>query len=287
MITAYPFILHLGPLPVTGFGIMMMLAFVVGGWLADRECRRLGFASDYAGDMIVGAVVGGIIGAKLWFVALHGMGTLFDRGGLVFYGGLIGGTIGVILNGWRRRVPIRWTAQLVAPSLPAAYAVGRVGCYLVGDDYGIPTALPWGVSFPQGMPPTTAQFLREFHVAVPADASPTTLFAVHPTQLYEVAVMLVVFAFIWRWRTSTRGTGWLLGAYLLLAGIERFLVEFLRAKDDRPLPGALSKAQLASILMVIIGTALIVRLSRLPAIAANTWLLRGSAGSGGPSATAT
>jgi phosphatidylglycerol---prolipoprotein diacylglyceryl transferase len=274
--TAYPFVLHLGPLPITGFGIMMMLAFVVGGWLADRECRRLGFASDYAGDMIVGAIVGGIIGAKLWFVALHGMITLFDRGGLVFYGGLAGGAIGVIINGWRRRVPIRWTAQLIAPSLAAAYAVGRVGCYVVGDDYGIPTTLPWGVRFPLGMPPTTAANLRAFNVALPADFAPGTLFAVHPTQLYEVAIMIVVFAFLWRWRTSKRGTGWLLGAYALMAGVERFAIEFLRAKDDRAIPGALSKAQIASIVMVIIGTTLIVKLSSLSAEAPGEWLLRGS-----------
>lgn len=287
MTTAYPFGFSIGPLPITGFGIMMMLAFVVGGWLADRECRRLNFASDYAGDMIVGAVVGGIIGAKLWFVWLHGMSTLFDRGGLVFYGGLIGGTIGVVINGWRRRVPIRWTAQLIAPSLPAAYAVGRVGCYVVGDDYGIPTTLPWAVRFPLGMPPTTAQNLRDFHVTVPADAAPGAIFAVHPTQLYEVAAMLVVFALIWRWRTSPRGTGWLFGAYLVMAGIERFAVEFLRAKDDRPLPGALSRAQIASVVMVVIGTALIVRLSPLPSVAPGDWLLKGASGPKGAPPTGT
>lgn len=276
MTTAYPFGFSIGPLPITGFGIMMMLAFVVGGWLADRECRRLGFASDYAGDMIVGAVVGGIIGAKLWFVWLHGASTLFDRGGLVFYGGLFGGTIGVILNGWRRRVPIRWTAQLVAPSLPAAYAVGRVGCYVVGDDYGIPTTLPWGVRFPLGMPPTTAANLRGFNVPIPADVAPGTVFAVHPTQLYEIAVMIVVFALIWRWRMARRGTGWLLGAYLVLGGIERFAVEFLRAKDDRSGPGALSRAQFASILMVMIGTAMIARLSRMPPVEPGAWLSKGA-----------
>jgi len=279
VITAYPFVFKIGPLPITGFGIMMMLAFLVGGWLIDRECRRLHFASDYAGDVIVGAVIGGIIGAKLWFVALHGLNTLWDRGGLVFYGGLVGGTIGVIANGWRRRVPIRWTAHFAGIAMPAAYAVGRVGCYVVGDDYGIPTTLPWGVSFPQGMPPTTAQYLREFHVAVPADAAPNTLFAVHPTQLYEVAAMLVVFALIWRWRTLRRGTGWLFGAYLLFAGVERFLVEFLRAKDDRKLswvPGEFSAAQVMSVAVAIVGVVIIARLSGLPEISPGPWLGQGA-----------
>lgn len=277
MITAYPFGFYVGPLHVTGFGIMMMLAFLVGGWLIDRECRRNGFASDYAGDIIVGAVIGGIVGAKVWFAALHGLDTLLDRGGLVFYGGLAGGALGVVLNGWRRRVPMRWTAHLVAPALTAAYAVGRVGCYVVGDDYGVPTTLPWGVRFPQGMPPTTAQNLREFHVAVPASAAPDTIFAVHPTQLYEVAAMLVVFAIIWRWRTLPRGTGWLFGAYMVLAGLERFAVEFLRAKDDR-IPGGLSIAQVASVVMVIVGIAVMKALALRPRAAPGEWLVAGARG---------
>ena len=279
MITAYPFGFYLGPLHVTGFGIMMMLAFLVGAWLIDRECRRNGFASDYAGDIIVGAVVGGIIGAKIWFAALpgHGVSTLLDRGGLVFYGGLVGGTIGVVLNGWRRRVPMRWTAHLVAPALAAAYAVGRVGCFVVGDDYGVPTTLPWGIRFPQGMPPTTAESLREFHVAVPASVAPGTVLAVHPTQLYEIAAMLVVFAVIWRWRTSPRGTGWLFGVYMVLTGLERFAVEFLRAKDDRLL-GAFSVAQLTSAVMVIVGTAVLVELAPGPRVAPGEWLVAGARG---------
>ncbi len=263
MITAYPLGFDIPnpfghtPIHITGFGIMMMLAFLMGGWIIDRECRRQHFASDYAGDIVMAALIGGIVGAKLWFVALHGLDTLFARGGLVWYGGFTGGLLGVVLNGWRRRVPMRWTAQLVAPALAAAYAVGRIGCYVVGDDYGIPTTLPWGVKFPEGMPATTAENLRAFKVAIPANVSPDTVLAVHPTQLYEVGIMLVVFAVLWRWRTSTRGTGWLFGAYLVLAGIERFGLEFLRAKDDRDLRCDDIRAQLASVVMVIIGIALI------------------------------
>ncbi|HEY4319760.1 MAG TPA: prolipoprotein diacylglyceryl transferase [Gemmatimonadales bacterium] len=275
MITAHPLVFHLGPLPITGFGIMMALAFAVGGWLIDRECHRLGFRAEYAGDMIFGALVGGIVGAKLWFVALHGADALFDRGGLVWYGGFLGGTLGVILSGWRRRVPMAWTAQLVAPALPAAYAIGRVGCYLVGDDYGVPTNLPWAVRFPEGMPPTTADNLRAFHVHVAANIPGNTVLAVHPTQLYEVFFMIVVFACIWRWRTLPRGTGWLFGAYLTLAGIERFIVEFWRAKDDRNLAGilsALSIAQVTSIVVVIAGVVTMVVLAKKPQLSTGPWL---------------
>jgi len=277
MTTAYPLEFSIGPLRITGFGVMMMLAFLAGGWLIDRECREEGFSSDYAGDIIFGAIVGGIIGAKLWFVVLHhSISALWDRGGLVWYGGFLGGAIGVVVNGWRRRVPMQWTAQLVAPALAAAYAVGRIGCFSVGDDYGIPTTLPWAVRFPQGMPATTAANLRAFNVSIPATVAPDTVFAVHPTQLYEIGMMLIVFALLWRWRTLARGTGWLFGAYLVLAGAERFLIEFLRAKDDRILPLDLTVAQAAAVAAVIAGVLVIRRLSPAPAVDPGEWLRHGA-----------
>ena len=267
-----PAFLFVRSFEITGYGVMMMFCFVVGGWLIDRECRRHHFASDYAGDMIMAAVVGGIVGAKLWYVALHGADALFSRGGLVFYGGFVGGAVAVILNGWRRGVPLRWTAQLAAPALAAAYAVGRVGCYLVGDDYGRPTSLPWGVAFPEGLPRTTAGAMQaEFGLPIPPGATADTLLAVHPTQLYEIAIMLVAFALLWRWRTRNRGTGWLFGAYLIFAGVERFAVEFLRAKDDRFI-GGLTLAQLFSVLMVLVGTVLVARWTPLGRVAPGLWL---------------
>ncbi|HEY8257520.1 MAG TPA: prolipoprotein diacylglyceryl transferase [Gemmatimonadales bacterium] len=255
----YPLIFHLGPLEVTGYGIMMMVAFLMGGWLIALELRRRSLAEDYAADMVAAAVVGGIIGAKLWYVALtKDPGALFSRGGLVWYGGFVGGTIAVIVNGWRLRVPLRWTMQLTAPALAAAYALGRVGCFLVNDDYGRPTSLPWGVKFPRGLPPSTAGNLEHlFGVAVPAGTDPSTVLAVHPTQLYEVAAMLVAFAILWRLRLKNRPVGWLFGVYLVFAGVERFLVEILRAKDDRFL-GAFTLAQLTSVFLVVIGASLMV-----------------------------
>lgn len=270
MINAYPFVIHTPWFDITGFGIVMMLTFLMGGWILDRELRRLKFNTEYAGDMIFAAVIGGIVGAKLWFVVLNG-GALFARSGLVWYGGFFGGTLAVILNGWRRRVPMRWTAQLVAPVLAAGYALGRVGCFLVGDDYGGPTSLPWGVRFPLGSPPSTAENLRLFHVQVADSVAPNTVMAVHPTQLYETFIMLVVFALLWRWRAASRGTGWLFGAYLIFAGVERFFVEILRAKDDRLL-GTFTLAQVASITIVLVGTALVARLSPMPVIAPGPWL---------------
>jgi phosphatidylglycerol:prolipoprotein diacylglycerol transferase len=275
VINAYPLQFKIGSFQITGFGLVMMLAFLVGAWVAETEAKRFRFASDYIGDMVMGAVAGGIIGAKLWYVALYGTDALFSREGLVWYGGFIGGTLGVILMGWWRKVPIRWTMHLMAPTMAAAYAVGRVGCYVVGDDYERPSTLPWAVAFPEGAPATTAAALRGFGASIPEGIAPDTILAVHPTQLYEVGMMLIVFAILWRWRLSTRGTGWLFGAYLVFAGVERFLVEILRAKDDRFF-GAFTIAQITSIALILIGSAVIATLSGKGTLAPGIWLEKGA-----------
>jgi phosphatidylglycerol---prolipoprotein diacylglyceryl transferase len=257
--TVYPFVIHLGPLEITGYGLMLMVAFLMGGWLIARQLREKQLKEDYAADIVAAAVIGGIIGAKLWYVALtRDPGALFSRGGLVWYGGFIGGAIAVILNGWRLGVPLRWTMQITAPALAAAYALGRVGCFLVNDDYGRPTDLAWGMKFPEGLPPSTAGNLHNlFGVPVPAGIDPSTVLAVHPTQLYEVAAMLIVFAVLWSLR-GRRPVGWLFGLYLIFAGVERFLVEIVRAKDDRFL-GPFTLAQLTSAIIVAIGILLMTK----------------------------
>ncbi|HEX6645177.1 MAG TPA: prolipoprotein diacylglyceryl transferase [Gemmatimonadales bacterium] len=284
-LTVYPFVVHLGPLEVTGYGIMMMVGFLMGGWLIGQELRRLGLREEYSADIVVAAVVGGVIGAKLWYVALtQDMGALFSRGGMVWYGGFIGGAAAVALNGWRLRVPIRWTMHLAAPALAAAYALGRVGCFLVNDDYGGPTSLPWGIKFPQGYPASTAANLRGFGVAVPEGIDPNTVLAVHPTQLYETAIMLVAFSFLWKWRRLPRPAGWLFGAYLVWAGCERFLIEIFRAKDDRFL-GPFTIAQLTSVILVVIGVVLIAKWKDGAAVAPGPYLAGAGNGSASRSLT--
>jgi phosphatidylglycerol:prolipoprotein diacylglycerol transferase len=271
----YPFKIPLGPLEITGYGLMLMVAFLMGGWLIARQLRENNLKEDYAADMVAAAVIGGIIGAKLWYVALtRDPGALFSRGGLVWYGGFIGGALGVILNSWRLRVPLRWTMQLAAPALAAAYALGRVGCFLVNDDYGRPTTLPWGMKFPQGSPPSTAANLHGFNVAVPPGIDPSTVLAVHPTQLYEVAAMLVAFAVLWVLRKRGKPVGWLFGVYLVFAGIERFLVEIVRAKDDRLL-GPFTLAQAMSVVLVLIGALLMAAWRKGPSPAPSSYLETG------------
>jgi phosphatidylglycerol---prolipoprotein diacylglyceryl transferase len=268
----YPFNLQLGPLQVTGYGIMMMVGFLVGGWLIGLELKRRGLNHDYSSDIVFAALIGGVVGAKLWYVVLtKDPGALFSRGGLVWYGGFLGGVVVVLLNGWRLGVPARWTVQLTAPALAAAYAIGRVGCFLVGDDYGGPTDLPWGVAFPQGLPPSTAGNLAGFGVSVPAGVDPATVLAVHPTQLYETLLMFLAFTVLWKLRLKDWGTGALLGVYLMMAGVERFLVEILRAKDDRFFAG-FTAAQLTSVAILAVGAMMFIRLKGAGQVPAGEYL---------------
>jgi phosphatidylglycerol:prolipoprotein diacylglycerol transferase len=251
--TVYPFTIDLGIITITGYGIMMMVAFLMGGWAMAMELRRRGLDEEYAADIVIAAVIGGLVGGKLWYLAVTGDWSGFlSRGGLVWYGGFFGGAAAVLLNGWRRGAPMRFTFELAAPGLALGYALGRVGCFLVNDDYGIPTALPWGMKFPQGLPPSTVLELSKAGVAFPAGSEPFQVVAVHPTQIYETLVMLGVFAFLWSRRAHTHAMGWLFGVYLTLAGTERFLVEFVRAKDDRFI-GEFTIAQATSLTLVAIG----------------------------------
>jgi len=257
----YPFVLRLGPLSITGYGIMMMVAFLMGGWAIQLDLRRRGLNEEYAADIVVAAVIGGLLGAKLWYVIVTGeWDAIFRRGGFVWYGGLVGGVAVVLLNGWRLRVPPRYTMELTAAALPLGYALGRVGCFLINDDYGIPTTLPWGVRFPLGLPPSTVGNLAHMHVSFPPGANPIEVVPVHPTQVYETALMLLAFTLLWKLRTHRHALGWRFGVYLLLAGIERFFVEMVRAKDDRFF-GPLSLAQVTSVAVVLAGVLVMVWLS--------------------------
>jgi phosphatidylglycerol:prolipoprotein diacylglycerol transferase len=255
--TVYPLTISLGPIELTGYGLMMMVAFLMAGWAMQLHLRGRDLSDEYAADVVVGAVIGGLIGAKLWYVALTGAG-LFTRGGFVWYGGFIGGVVGVLVVGALRRVPPRFTMDLCAAPLALGYALGRVGCFLVNDDYGIPSSLPWAMKFPEGLPPSTVSNLAAAGVSFPPGMDPLQVLAVHPTQLYETVVMFAMFAWLWQRRRHRHGTGWLFAWYLVLAGLERFLVEFVRAKDDRLL-GAFTLAQGASVVLVLFGAYLVYR----------------------------
>jgi phosphatidylglycerol:prolipoprotein diacylglycerol transferase len=254
MTVHHPFSYDIGPIAFTGFGLAVLLAFVIAQIIAQRELARRGHDPQPVGDLVLAAVVGGLVGAKLYYVVLtRDPANLFSRGGFVFWGGLIGGIVAVLAVVRIKKLNVQRIADVAGISIAAAYAVGRTGCWAVGDDYGRPWDSPLAVSFPEGAPPSTAANLQTlFGIPVPPGMSPDTVLAVHPTQLYETALAFVMFLILWRLRDHKHAEGWLFGVYMVLAGIERFGVEFLRAKDDRFF-GLLTMAQLISIGFVAVG----------------------------------
>lgn len=253
-ITHHPFAYRFGPLELTGFGLAMLLAFLIGQSVASEELERRGWGSEIMGDITVAAVIGGLLGAKVYYTILVGdISALFSRAGFVFWGGLMGGILGAVVVVVMRKASFANVSDACAPGLAAAYSVGRSGCWAVGDDYGTPWNGPLAVAFPDGAPPSTVQNLvQQFGLKDYADMPAQTVLAVHPTQLYETAMGLVMFFVLWRLRDHKHAQGWLFGVYCVLQGTERFIVEFFRAKDDRFF-GVLTMAQLIAIAFVAAG----------------------------------
>lgn len=258
----------LGELTITSFGVMLALAFLSGHFVLQSELSRLGANRELSADALLGALVGGIVGAKLYYVALYWdltaadpFGMLFSRGGLVWYGGFLGGVLGVIWIIRRKGASIPLTADAIAPALALSYSIGRLGCFLVGDDYGRPTNSFVGLAFPRGQPPSTAGNLRRFGTDVDPAILDTEVLAVHPTQLYESGLSLLFFFLLVRLRAHPHQKGWLFALWLALAGAERFFVELFRAKDDRFL-GSFTLAQAISVGVIVVGVTLIMRFRR-------------------------
>ena len=255
----YPVLFEIGGFTVTSFGLMMFLSFLGGAWILSLQLGRRGFEPELAWDMLAWIAIGGVLGAKLYYMGLHWedlvadpMGELTSRAGLVWYGGLIGGILAYYWQVKKRGLPIAEMFDATAPALGLSYAIGRVGCFLVGDDYGLPTDSAVGVAFPQGAPPSTVGYFRSIGVEVDPALPDSAVLAVHPTQLYEVAGGLAMFAILWKVSGTRRRPGQLFGLFLILYGIERFLVEFVRAKSDRIIMG-LSTSQMASLLALAAG----------------------------------
>ena len=250
-----PFSYPIGPLEITGFGLAMFLAFVIAQHVAQVETARRGYDPVPVGDLIFAAVIGGLLGAKLYYVVLSGdIHTLFERAGFVFWGGLIGGIIAVLAAVKWKKMSVPRVADVGGPAVMAAYAVGRTGCWAVGDDYGRPWDGFLSVAFPHGAPPSTVRVMsRVFHVQFPATMPQDLVVGVHPTQLYEVTMATILFAFLWRMRDHRHAEGWLFGVYCVMAGVERFIVEFFRAKDDRFFLGTFTTAQVIAIVFTIVG----------------------------------
>ncbi len=256
--TAHALNISVGPITITGFGIAVASAFVLGQMIASREMERRGHNADVVPDIVAATLVGFIIGAKLYFAALtHSWDSLLTRGGFVFWGGFAGSVLFGAIMIRIKKVRFWKIADVFCIGLAAGYSVGRTGCWAVGDDYGKPWPGGWlAVKFPEGVPVSTAGNMQsQFGVHFPPGTDPATLIAVYPTQLLEVLLGFVIFLLVWRLREHKHAEGWLFGVWAVYAGIERFLVEFLRAKDDRfnGIAAGLSTAQLISIGILIFG----------------------------------
>lgn len=233
----YPEI-NIGPITLQTFGICFGLAFIAAGALVAKRLGEWNRPPDWAYEMAFAALIGGLVGARLYFVFDNFdetrddlFGSLFSGTGLTWYGGAIGGALAVAgWAKWRGMLNIR-LLDLAAPSLAVGYAIGRVGCQLSGDgDYGKAWDGPWAMAYPEG--------------TVSIDTP------VHPTPIYETLAMGTVGAVLWIWRDRFK-PGALFALYLFLAGWERFLVEFLRRNEEVAL--GLTQAQLLSIAMILIG----------------------------------
>ena len=255
----YPILFNFGPFIISSFGVMMVIAFLLGNYLLRRDVVALGYDPLIAEDITFRAAIGGILGAKVYYLIetiptgqaadninglieiIAGIFTLSGGriasgiqnfgAGLVFLGGLIGGVAAISWYVYRKKLNWLEIADLAAPFLVLGHGIGRIGCFLVGDDYGIASNLPWAIAFPKGLPPTDI--------------------TVHPTQLYEMAAYFSIFFYLRYRKRNQQFKGEIMFEYLFLGGFARFMVEFIRTNTKYLFD--LSGAQYLSILMMGIG----------------------------------
>jgi len=233
----YPEI-NIGPITLQTFGLMFGLGFIAAGLVVGRRFKELSRPADWAYEMAFAALVGGLVGSRIYFLVENWsdvsddlVGNLFSGSGLVWYGGAIGGAVAVLAWARWRGILTLLLADVAAVPLMIGYAIGRVGCQLSGDgDYGRPWDGPWAMAYPDGTVPTDMP--------------------VHPTPVYETLFMGTAALVLWRLRDRFR-PGILFALYLIVAGFERFMIEFVRRNTDAAL--GLTQAQLTSVAMILAG----------------------------------
>ena len=257
----YPTLIDLEPIlsihiGIHSYGVMLATSFITCTILLQRELNRRGFHGEVATTLVAAGAIGGIIGAKIYFIFLDGrieVAEIFSPSGLVWYGGLIGGCATVVWVIHRSPNPFLPRADIIGPLLLLGYGIGRIGCLLAGDgDYGPPTDLPWGMAFPNGTVPTDDR--------------------VHPTPIYETSISVIFFAILWKQRHKLNSIpGLTFGISLVLIGVERFIVEFWRL-TPRVFPESsslswLTSPQVVSIILICVGVYIMVQMIKRPRMA--------------------
>jgi phosphatidylglycerol:prolipoprotein diacylglycerol transferase len=249
----HPELFRIGNFVISTFGLMMAIAFLVGSWITARRMKEVGLDPDLATTLLVYVMLGGIAGSKLYFAIDVSIregrpftDLLFARDGITWYGGLIMGTLEGAIGARIHRVSVVTMMNCVAPAVAVGQAIGRIGCFLVGDDYGRESDLPWAVGFPLGAPPT-APGVR-----------------VHPTQIYETLWLSLVAFVLWKRRDRSP---FLFGEYLVANGLGRLFIESLRV-NPQVLFG-LTEPQIVGIALILGGSAswLYFKLSSAPVAA--------------------
>ena len=266
----YPVIIDFGELNFFGFefhlaiysfGLMLVLAFYACYFFLNYDLKSLGYEEKLSSDIIFWAAVGGIFGAKIYYLleniervinSYDPMSMIFSGSGLVFLGGLMGSVIFVSVVLRKNKVHWLTFANIIGPLIFLGYSIGRLGCFLVGDDYGLPSSLPWAISFPNGIPPTTTNTFSNLYPWVDISGYTPGVISVHPTQLYEAIVCFMLFFIMWKYRKLPSIKDKLFFLYLFLAGIERFFIEFIRT-NQKYVFELFSGAQVISIIMVVFG----------------------------------
>lgn len=236
--------IELGPLTLQTFGLCFALGFVASGALIARRLREIDRPPDWAYELVFAALVGGLIGSRVDYILQNLdsvrddlLGSLFSGSGLVWFGGVVGGAAGVLIWARLRNWVSLSLLDVCAPALALGYAIGRVGCQVSGDgDYGVASDVPWAMAYPDGTVATTDE--------------------VHPAPIYETLAMGSAALVLWHLRDRFRA-GTLFAFYLVIAGVERVLVEFIRRND--PALAGLTTAQLISLAMLAAGIAWLAR----------------------------
>lgn len=246
---------HLLGISIKTFGLTFALGFLACGLVVARRLRELGKPVDWAYEIVFAALIGGVIGARGYFViqnysqVKHNLlGSVFSGSGLVWYGGAIGGAIGVLAwMRWRDAMQLKMF-DMCATALALGYGIGRIGCQVSGDgDYGIRSSLPWAMGYPHGTVPTPPGV------------------RVQPTPIYETVSMCLLAYLLWQLRDRVR-PGVIFALYLLFSGLERLLVEFIRRNAE--IFAGLTTPQLESIGLMTIGALWLARMARQGSLAA-------------------